>query len=263
MTDRERSNESAVHDFRRAMKQWRALMRLLQPFIPEAVRWRRDARDQARALAHARDVQSALNAFDDVAKKTMALSERSRTTIRGRIMAIRGSSEQAALTPQRRDAITAWLDQATVALEQWPLDPFDFHDIAARLAIGYRNARRLIPADWSTASAEDLHELRQRVVDHRYQMDLIEPLWPRFGRMWTEEAERLRDRLGRCQDLEVLTQLTAPHQPLAPWRSRLKPACDERQSALRQRAERIALRLFAERPKAFRQRLETLWEQGK
>jgi CHAD domain-containing protein len=263
MTDGERSNESAVHDFRRAMKQWRALMRLLQPFIPDAVRWRRDARDQARALAHARDVQSALNAFDDLAKKTLTLSERSRATIRERIVAIHGSSEEAVLTPQRRDTITAWLDEATAALEQWPPNPFDFCDIAARLAIGYRNARQLIPADWSTASAEDLHEMRQRVVDHRYQMDLIEPLWPRFGRMWTEEAERLRDRLGRCQDLEVLAQLTAPHQPLAPWRSRLTPACDERQIALRQRAERIALRLFAERPKAFRQRLETLWEQGK
>ncbi len=41
----------------------------------------------------------------------------------------------------------------------------------------------------------------------RYQMELIEPLWPRFGRMWTDEAERLRDRLGRCQDLEVLERL--------------------------------------------------------
>ena len=34
--DPERSNEDAVHDFRRAMKEWRALMRLLAPFIPDA-----------------------------------------------------------------------------------------------------------------------------------------------------------------------------------------------------------------------------------
>ena len=34
--DPERTNEAAVHDFRRAMKQWRALMRLLAPFIPDA-----------------------------------------------------------------------------------------------------------------------------------------------------------------------------------------------------------------------------------
>jgi hypothetical protein len=94
-------------------------------------------------------------------------------------------------------------------------------------------------------------------------MELVEPLWPRFGRMWTDEAERLRERLGRCQDLEVLRHFTSPHQPLARWRSRLTPPCSERSAALAQRAARIAHRLFAEKPKAFRQRLEALWEQGR
>jgi CHAD domain-containing protein len=263
ISDPERSSQDAVHDFRRAMKQWRALMRLLEPFIPDAVRWRREARGHARSLALARDGQSALNAFDDLAKKGIALSERSIATIRDRIEAIRGSEERSVLTPELRDAIIAWLDTATSAVELWPLDPFDFSSIAAQLAAGYREARQRIPADWSLASAEDLHQLRQRVVDHRYQMEMIEPLWPRQGRMWTEEAERLRDRLGRCQDLEILKGLTGPHQPLARWRSRLTPACTERTTELAQRAARIALRLFAEKPKAFRRRLETLWEHGR
>jgi CHAD domain-containing protein len=263
LTDPERSQQDAVHDFRRAMKQWRALMRLLEPFIPNAVELRQQARDHARSLSRARDGQSALNAFDDLVNKGMVLSERSTATIRGRIEAIRGSEEQAVLMPELRDAIIAWLDATTGAIELWPLDPFDFSSIAARLATGYRGARRLIPKDWSQASAEDLHQLRQRVVDHRYQMELIEPLWPRYGRMWTEEAERLRDRLGRCQDLEILKGLTGPHQPLAHWRSRLTPACAERTTELAHRAARIALRMFAERPKAFRHRLEALWEQGR
>jgi CHAD domain-containing protein len=260
ITSPEHSNADAVHLFRRSMKQWRALMRLLAPFIPDAARWRHEARDHARSLAHARDVQSALNAFDDLLKKGMVLSERSTATIRTRIEARRGSEEQAVLTPELRDTIVAWLDTAAAAVETWPLDPFDFSSIAAQLAGGYRNARKRIPADWSAASAEDLHVLRQRVVDLRYQMELIEPLWPRFGRMWTDEAERLRDRLGRCQDLEVLKAMTAPHQPLAHWRSRLTPACAERTTQLAHRAARIAHRLFAEKPKAFRYRLEMLWD---
>jgi CHAD domain-containing protein len=263
ITDPERSHQDAVHDFRRTMKQWRALMRLLEPFIPDAVQLRQEARDHARSLSRARDGQSALNAFDDLVDKGIVLSERSTATVRGRIEAIRGSEEESVLTPELRDAIIAWLDSATAAIDQWPLDPFDFSSIAARLAAGYREARRRIPGDWNSASAEDLHQLRQRVVDHRYQMELVEPLWPRHGRMWTEEAERLRDRLGRCQDLEILKRLTGPHQPLAHWRSRLTPACAERTTELSHRAARIALRLFAERPKAFRHRLETLWEHGR
>jgi CHAD domain-containing protein len=264
LTDPELTNQTAVHDFRRAMKQWRALMRLLEPFIADADSWRREARDHARSLAHARDGAAALNAFDGLADKgIVALSPRSNATVRGRIEALRGNEEQAVLTPALRDTILAWLDAAAAAVEQWPLDPFDFSAIAAQLADSYRNARRRIPTDWALADAVDLHALRQRVVELRYQMELVEPLWPRFGRMWTEEAERLRERLGRCQDLEVLKRFTAPHQPLARWRSRLTPACAERSAALAQRAARIAHRLFAEKPKAFRRRLEALWEQGR
>ena len=212
LTDPERSNQDAVHDFRRAMKQWRALMRLLEPFIPDADRWRREARDHARSLAHARDGAAALNAFDGLGDKgILLLSERSNATVRTRIEALRGNEEQAVLTPALRDTILAWLDAATAAIELWPLDPFDFSAIAAQLADSYRSARRRIPAGWDAAEAADLHALRQRVIDLRYQMELVEPLWPRFGRMWTKEAERLRERLGSCQDLEVLQRLTTPH----------------------------------------------------
>ena len=81
--------------------------------------------------------------------------------------------------------------------------------------------------------------------------------------LMAQEAERLRDRLGRCPDLESLKRFSEPHQPLAHWRSRLTPACAERTTELAHRAARIAHRLFAERPKAFRHRLETLWEHGR
>jgi CHAD domain-containing protein len=261
--DPERSNQEAVHHFRRAMKEWRALMRLMEPFIPDAARWRHDARAHARSLGHARDGAAALNAFDSLIDKGMVLSERSAATIRGRIETLRDSEEQAVLTPTLHDAIVAWIDTAAAAVELWPLDPFDFSSIAAQLADAYRSARKRIPPDWSLASADDLHGLRQRVVDLRYQMELIEPLWPRFGRMWTEEAERLRGRLGQCQDLEVLKRLTGPHQPLAHWRAKLTPSASERSADLAQRAARIAVRLFAEKPNAFRHRLEMLWEHAR
>ena len=263
MTDPELSGQDAVHEFRRAMKEWRALMRLLAPFITDAERWRVEARDHARSLAHARDGQAALNAFDDVLKRGLVVSERTQKTMRGRIEALRGSEERAVLTPDLRTTIIGWIDGAAAAVEGWPLDPFDFSAIASQLAAGYRRARHCLPSDWTLASDAELHKFRQRVVDHRYQMEIVEPLWPRFGKMWTDEAERLRARLGKCQDLAVLERLSEPHQPLAHWRSRLKPACDERRLQLTHRAARIARRLFAERPKAFHHRLEKLWEDGR
>ena len=116
-----------------------------------------------------------------------------------------------------------------------------------------------MPETWPEADAEHLHDLRRRVVEHRHQMDLVEQLWPRLGKVWAEEAQRLRNQLGACQDLAVLGGLTAPHQPLAPWRSRLAPVIEARRDAHLKTAERLAGRLFAEKPKAFRQRIAALW----
>ena len=72
----------------------------------------------------------------------------------------------------------------------------------------------------------------------------------------------LRNRLGSCQDLAVLTELTAPHQLLAPWRSRLAPLIVARRGAHLKTAQRLAGRLFAEKPKAFRRRIAALWSAG-
>src|ERR1041385_6667552 len=100
-------------------------------------------------------------------------------------------------------------------------------------------------------------------------MEGVEPLWPKFGKLWVAEAQRLRDRLGAFQDLSVLLGFTAPHgarpprrRPrappgafqdlsvllgftaphgaLAPWRSRLTPLIDARRASHAKAAQRIA-----------------------
>jgi CHAD domain-containing protein len=257
------SDAVAVHDFRRAMKRWRALLRLLAPFLAEdGRRLRSEARDLARALGGARDAQSALDALEDIAGRSLMLSTRSLATIRGRIEALRQTAETKVLTDEMRARVAAALGEADDAVERWPLHVLTFAEVADRLVRGFRAARRALPKHWSDADAEDLHEVRKRIVNHRYQMETVAPLWPRFGRMWVGEAQRLRDRLGKHHDLLVLTQLTDPHQPLAPWRSRLAPAIAQRMNDHVAAARRIASRLFVEKPGAFRRRLDIIWEMG-
>jgi CHAD domain-containing protein len=253
----------AVHEFRRAMKRWRSLLRMLEPFLPDdGRRLRNEARDLARSLGGARDAQSALDALDDLAKHGSTLSARSLATLRGRIEALRQNAETQVLTPEMRLQLTRALAQAESSVERWPLHVLTFAEVADRLVQGFRDARRALPKNWPETDPEDLHELRKRIVNHRYQMETVAPLWPRFGRMWVGEAQRLRDRLGRHQDLTLLTGLTQPHQPLAPWRSRLAPAIAERMAAHVGAARRIASRLFVEKPGAFRRRLDVICEMG-
>jgi CHAD domain-containing protein len=261
--DRQRIEAVAVHDFRAGMKSWRAYLRLIEPFLgAEDQNWRTEARDLARLLAGARDAQAALDAIADTEQHAAShrLSSQSWGTIRARLEALRSKAETATLTPALRTRLLSALDRVETRIERWPLDEVTFADVAKNLSIGYRRARKLIPPDWRAATPQDLHELRQRVVVHRYQMEIVEPLWPRLGRSWVREAQRLRIRLGRHQDLCVLARYAEPHQPLAPWRSRLQSVISHRQAQHVMSARRIAARLFAERPKAFRRRLEAMWD---
>jgi CHAD domain-containing protein len=248
----------AVHDFRRQMKRWRALLRLLDPFLGEdGRRLRIKARDLARALGAARDAQSALDGLADI---VLALSSPSLKTLRSRIDTIRQTAETTILTGDMRVGLAAALDEAENAIEGWPLQALTFSQIAERLAREYRSTRRTLPVFWAQAGPEELHELRKRVVNHRYQMEIVEPLWQRFSKMWIGETQRLREQLGKHQDLLVLERLTGAHQPLAHWRSHLAPAIVERKAAHVTASERIAKRLFLEPPKAFQRRLELIWE---
>jgi CHAD domain-containing protein len=260
LIDPELTDAEAVHEVRKALKRWRALLRLLaRPLGEQADQMRAEARELMRALSSARDAQSALDALADLRKSEVSISATSLETIHQRLADIKNAAEQTGFTKTMRDRLTRYLDYATLSLERWPLNAINFDAVADGLIATYRRARQLAPDNWAEADAEHLHDLRRRVVEHRHQMDLIEPLWPRLGQVWAEEAQRLRNRLGACQDLAVLISLTAPHQPLAHWRSRLTPVIEARRAVHLKTAARLAGRLFAEKPKAFRRRIAALW----
>jgi CHAD domain-containing protein len=261
--DKDRS--TAIHDFRKEMKRWRALLRLLAPFLGDECRQlRQDARDLARTFTAARDIQSAIATLPDLIASLpeagATVTPHSFDSIRKRLEDLRAKSETITWDGRKLQLLSGYIIAASYQVSHWPLDNITFHDLAEQLAATYRRARRAIPADWSTALPEELHELRRRVIEHRYQMELIEPAWPRLGRMWIDEAQRLRTRLGSVQDLAVLRRLTEPHQPLAHWRSRLTPLIEKQQAAYIKGSARIAARLFAESPKAFQRRIEVLWD---
>ncbi len=252
----------AVHGFRKAMKRWRAFLRLLQPYLgDEGRRMRLEAAELARGLAGARDARTALDALADLGKGEQKLSPRSFATITARLEWLRVEAEGNSLTPETRGRIDAVLAATDASVKFGPLATLSYKTIARELADGYRRARDASPREWRSADPETLHDLRKRVVVHRYQMEIIEPLWPRFGQFWVGETQRLRERLGHHQDLIIFAQLAAPHQPLARWRSRLAPLVVARRADHVHAAARIAARLFADSPKAFRRRLLALGDE--
>jgi CHAD domain-containing protein len=265
LNDPARDATTKVHDIRRALKRWRALLRMLRPHLRErGESLRFQARDLARRLTHARDAQSAIDAFNDATEACLnlpiAFPPRSLVAIQRKLQQLRAENELNVWTDQIQQDLSNYLTAASRQISLWDLEALSFADLADMLTTTYRRARHSIPANWSKAEGETLHALRRRVVEHRYQMELIEPIWPRLGRIWVDEAQRLRTRLGKYQDLEILAAKAEPHQPLARWRSKLAPVIAHRQAEHIDAARKIAARLFAEPPKGFRRRLEALWD---
>jgi CHAD domain-containing protein len=255
------SDADAVHDLRKALKSWRAMLRLVAPtFGDQAELMRHRARDVAREVAAARDGQAAQEALVDLGDGLARLTAQSRATIDERLAALRAQAEAAGLTPERRERIREMWDDASAVVERWPIERFDRLEAARQLAASYRRVRAAFPDDWEKASPDALHKLRQRVVEHRYQLEIAEPVWPKVMRLLISEAQRLREHLGAHQDLAVLRRLTESGQPLARWRPQLAPLIAARQAAHATKARRLAGRLFAEKPKAFLERLDSLWE---
>ena len=150
----------AVHEYRKAMKRWRSLLRLLQPFLGEdGRRLRTEARDFARELSGARDAQAAMEALDDLAEAGAELSPRTIASIRGRLDDIRLSAEASTLTQAVRARLIVGLNDADAAVDAWALEHLTFADVARELTKSYRRVRKDAPGDWRAAEPEVLHEL--------------------------------------------------------------------------------------------------------
>ena len=250
------SDGQAVHEVRKAFKRWRALLRLLDgPLGARARPMRLQARTLMRALTGARDAQSALDALAGLRKAEAPLAAAVNNAIRQRLIGIRDAAEKKGLTKSMRQRLARYLDSATRAFGRWPIETIAFNAVADAVTRTYRRTRRLLPDDWRDADTEHLHELRRRVVEHRHHLDIIAGLRrPAAAR----EVQSLRNRLGACQDLAMLAELMAPHRPLARWRSRVTPAIEARRADHLKSAAKLGIRLFSEKPKAFRRRVGVL-----
>ena len=97
----------------------------------------------------------------------------------------------------------------------------------------FRYLKEISGADMSARGADIYVRGPEEQVDYTLQlvadlMEIVEPLWPRFAKMWVGENQTLRDHLGQYQDLQVLKRLTGPGQPLVKLAACIRLSCSQR-----------------------------------
>ncbi|MDQ0506393.1 CHAD domain-containing protein [Xanthobacter agilis] len=222
-----------VHDARKGLKEYRALLRLLESELARAAR--HAAAEVARGLAQARDAAAAQEALDllDQSGVILLCDLQAARAVVGTPAALDAAPLRARLMDFIADA-RARLDGGLGA-EAEGVDPVE------GLRRSYRAARRGRFGDPLA-----MHETRKRVVAHRYQMGFLAGAAAGRGATRARRAQRLRDLLGAHHDMEVLRRMLRDAAPPLEEGvvARLGVAMARLQKRLKRRAQALHRTLF-------------------
>jgi CHAD domain-containing protein len=256
--------DEAIHAMRKRMKKLRALIRLIRPELGNEVYARENAcyRDSAQALASAREAAVAVTTFDSLVKDSVAqVAPQAFAELRLQLAHWHGHAVRQSSGMTRSDVI-AELQAARQRAEQWPLSHRGWRTIAPGFRSTYQRGRDAFARVRQDPTTERFHDFRKWAKYHFYQVQILEPIWPGALEQRRGALKDLSELLGDEHDLADLRAvlLEAPlgagqYAALGP----LLVLLDRRREALRDRARAMAIRLYAEKPKAIERRFHTFF----
>lgn len=267
LTDPAMDRHKAIHQARRRFKKIRAVLRLVRGELGE-VYARENAwfRDAGRELARVRDADAMVETFDSLrAAADMVAASRPADTARAALVQRREriAAEGIDLAEETRK-LAEELRQARLRVETWPLAAGGFDALADGLARTCRRGRKAVRTVRRTPTAENFHELRKRVKYHRYQMCVLENLWPKVMKGRHRAMHDLSDLLGTHHDLAVLRQVVSGAGAPGTFGGErevqvLLALIDGRQVCLASQAIPRCHRAFAEKTRRLGKRLREYW----
>lgn len=258
---------AAVHETRKHFKKTRSVLRLARGELGDKTYRRENTRlrEAGNKLSDVRDAHVAVQTLDKLTERFAAelppdafagvhreLAERRRR-----------ASERLAGADSPVEDVVAIVRQARARVPDWPLDRDRWRVVGAGLRVQYaRGARRFARAR-RDPTARNLHEWRKRVKDLWYHLRLLRPVWPGVMGELADRAHDLSDRLGDDHDLAVLREVLDEDpggfgDPAEV--SALRELIDRRRAELRQAAERLGRRLYADDARVLDRRLKAYWK---
>ena len=265
--ERKRVGDEDVHEARKHLKKARASLRLLRPGLKDADyrALNTKLRDAGRPLSAARDAKVLLDTLRMLTERygeparalhleglKHLLNER-RDQLARDVLDTKG----AALAHSRR-----LLREARTAIDRHGIARDDWDTIGAGLERVYARGRHAGAAARKTPQADTFHEWRKQVKYLRYQLELLEPLWPGMIGELADQAHKLADYLGDEHDLSVLRETVLANRAAfrdGATQSALLALIDRCRSELREKAMLLGARLYEEKPHAFVSRFGKYW----
>jgi len=256
--------DKCVHETRKSLKKLRGLIRLVRPGLGDFVYQRENAfyRDTGKRLSPMRESVVRIKTLGAMGKRygdelagvdLRALRRQLKRSHRDLVAAFMADRAQQA-------EIVDQLDAARAAVARWPL-PADPDLPLTGLHRSYRQGRRELAACQREPTTEALHDWRKRVKYLWYHVQMIQPCWPPVLAGLANALDDLGEILGDDHDLaDFAAELTAGTLSIGGKRlDGLLSHIEQDRAALRADAFALGERVYAEKPGAFVERIDTYW----
>lgn len=249
-----------VHQCRKALKRLRALIRLCGDAIGngKARRRTKSLGEIAKLLAARRDETVLLETVEKLAKGSPEAAE-ALAPVRASL-GVEGTNKSQLLGSDTTGRARMRLLRETKKVAHINFDKRGFAAISGGLEASYDHGRTAAKIAYEEPTDENFHELRKAVQWHWRQMSLLARAWPDEFAVRVNAARELSQLFGDDHDLAMLIAVIAKSTTLSAEEKEAAVAfCQREQHILRANAQYRVKRLFAEKPRAFVDRIETYW----
>jgi CHAD domain-containing protein len=259
-----RNRDRAVHEARVCFKKIRAVLRLVygelgrDTFKLENGKYR----DAGRQLAKTRDTAVVAGTLEELVRDfNKELAHSDIKALRKRLR--RSKAEQHSHRKQTLSDVAEGLSSARQRVETWPINSDGFPALHAGLKRVYKRGRAGFELARVERTTENLHEWRKQVKYLWYQVCVLNPMWPKPLDILADELSKLADYLSEDHDLALLSRTAIEQAPALgdPGEvEKLILLIDQRRILLQTKAVVLGVRIYAEKPKAFVNRMHAYWQ---
>ena len=252
----------SVHEARKDLKKVRSVLRLVRDELDESVYRRENERfrDAARLLSGARDAEVKLETIQRLREVDGEMP--GDAGLRDYVRSLESERDYRVADRAELERAASEIEAGATAIEDWALERDSWGLVSPGLTRGYRRGRNRFRDTRRDPSAENVHEWRKRVKDLWYHLRILKPVWPGLLQETAEQAHALSDRLGDHHDLAVLAEDARHRRDRFGSEADLEAllaAIERRQAELLDEALGLGSRLYAEKPRAFADRLGSYW----
>jgi len=259
-----RNKDRAIHEGRVCFKKVRSVLRLVSCEIGADLFRLENAeyRDMGRKLSVVRDtavVAETLETLLQHSSRNFAGADLKSLRKRLGLSRVEQHVDRNEVLVQVADV----LHSARNRVESWPLEGNNFSVLGTGLRRVYKQGLESFEAVRRSPSSEGFHQWRKQVKYLLYEINVLNPLWPKMLDVLARELSRLSDYLSEDHDLALLRERALEQSKALGDVTEIEGLVrliDNRRARLEARATALGGRLYSEKPNAFRERFQSYWD---